>query len=623
MTAPAEHVDGPVDPAAVLLEVQDLKIWGAEGQPLVTGATFNVREGEAIAIVGESGSGKSLTARSVIGLLPQGLESEGVVRYRGTNLLGLSQKERAKLRGSEICMVLQDPFTMLHPMLRCGAVITENMRTEAGKKLSKAARRAEAVRRLAEVGIHDERVVDRFPFELSGGMRQRVAIAAALAQDPRLLIADEPSTALDASTQKEVLDLLLKLQQSRGMALILITHDLRVAFSVCQQVNVFYAGEILERGPASAVALQPLHPYTLGLLLAEPPLDRRVQDFVSIPGSVPTPDRVVSMCAFAPRCEWATDRCHHAKPELLQVGSSARSAACHRVADIHQLLAQRQASFEHSDAPIPASINEAGLLSIRDLAITFGKLGKPGAVEAVKSVSLDVFAGESVGIVGESGSGKTTLSRSVIGLVEPSGGTITLDGLDASSYKKASTDQRRQLRRKVQIVFQDPYSSLNPAHTIGSALEEALKFGRNDTRGHKAVEELLERVGLPARYRTRLPVALSGGERQRIAIARAIAVEPRLLICDEPVSALDVSVQAQILDLLRNIREETGIAYLFITHDLAVVRQVADRIYVMNRGEVVEQGPTDDVLDRPQHSYTQQLVSANFGAHGHSEENVQ
>jgi peptide/nickel transport system ATP-binding protein len=347
-----------------------------------------------------------------------------------------------------------------------------------------------------------------------------------------------------------------------------------------------------------------------------------VQDFVSIPGSVPTPDSVTTTCAFAARCDWAQPRCHAEKPQLVSIGSDTRLAACHRIEEIGHLMAHRRASNEQSAAVASGSRQPAGLLSVRDLDVTFGKEGKAGAVHAVRQVSLDVFGGESVGIVGESGSGKTTLSRAVIGLAEPTGGTITLDGLDASSYRRATNEQRRQLRRKVQIVFQDPYSSLNPAHNVGSALEEALRFGGKDARGHRAAEELLERVGLPAGYRTRMPVALSGGERQRIAIARAIAVEPKLLICDEPVSALDVSVQAQILDLLRTIREELGLAYLFITHDLAVVRQVADRIYVMSRGEVVESGSTDDVLDRPEHPYTQQLVRANFGSHESHEEST-
>jgi peptide/nickel transport system ATP-binding protein len=508
-------------------------------------------------------------------------------------------------------MILQDPFTMLHPMLRCGSIITETLRGEHGKRLGKAQRDAEAVRRLAEVGISDASVAHRYPFELSGGMRQRVAIAAALAQNPRLLIADEPSTALDVTTQQEVLNLLRELQQSRGMALILITHDLRVAFSICQKVTVFYAGSVAETGAVPAVASAPLHPYTLGLLLADPPIEHRVRELANIPGSVPRPDTVASRCAFEARCPWAADECRSVKPTLLAVGG-ARSVACVRHPHLNDAMAEWRTGFTITAASVPPTEPDTApaLVAVRDLQVTFPRRPRGTPVHALKGVSVTVSPGESVGIVGESGSGKTTLGRSLVGLVQPTAGTITVGGIDATSYARASRDDLASLRRLIQIVFQDPYSSLNPSRTIGATLAEALsvRLGRKPDAGE--AKALLTEVGLPEAYAGRRPSALSGGERQRVAIARAIAVRPKLLVCDEPVSALDVSAQAQILTLLRSIRDELGIALLFVTHDLAVVRQIADRVYVMRRGEVVESGPTGQVLDRPQHSYTKRLIDS-------------
>jgi len=593
---------------AELLRVTGLRVANG-GSTLVEDIDLVVHEGESVAIVGESGSGKSLTARAIIGLLPEGLVAQGSIRYRQEELLDAGPAARKRVRGSEICLILQDPFTMLHPLIRCGDIVTENLRGSSGKRPTAPERRDEAIRRLAEVGIDDPRVVDRYPFELSGGMRQRVAIAAALAQDPTLLIADEPSTALDATTQKEVLDLLASLQKSRGMALILITHDLRIAFSVCQRVNVFYAGNVLESGPTALVAAAPAHPYTLGLLLAEPPIDRRVREFVSIPGSVPTPDSVVGQCAFADRCAWATEICREDRPRL-NLLDGGRSTACRRVDEIADDLAGRRSTFQQSAVAIPRRSDGPLLLEATDLTVTFGKASTATAVLALDRVSIDIRSGESVGVVGESGSGKTTLSRVIAGLAEPTSGSLSIDGLDASSYGRIGRAARARLRKRVQMIFQDPYSSLDPTHTIGYTLSEAIRFRTGTRVGGDEVGALLSRVGLPRSYGARLPVALSGGERQRIGIARAIAVEPQLLILDEPVSALDVSVQAQILTLLREIHDESGIAYLFITHDLAVVRQIADRIFVMNRGRVVESGPTDIVLDSPRDPYTRLLVNA-------------
>ncbi len=597
-----------------LLEAVDLSIEsriGGHRRTIVTGLNLSLDAAETVGIVGESGSGKSMTARALVGLLPSGLSARGEVRLEGRSLLEMSQRQLGQIRGSEIALVLQDPFTMLNPVTRCGSQVTDVLKDARGKRLGRRARREEAERRLAEVGIPE--AVDRYPFELSGGMRQRVAIAAALAGDPRILIADEPSTALDVTTQKEMLDLLESLRVSRSMGLLLITHDLRVAFSTCDRLYVLYAGSLLEVGTASAVEAEPLHPYTLGLLLSEPPADRRLTELVTIPGSVPAPDDVATICPLAPRCQWAQPTCEDARPPLEPV-AAGRLSACVRIDEISGEMrslrhrAERPAVISHrAEAPEP-------LLLVENLQKTFpgaaGRRDSPPTI-ALGGVDINVGAGESVGLVGESGSGKTTLARCLVGLETPTAGTITIGGVDASRFGALSGNELRTLRQTVQIVFQDPYSSLNPLRTVGSALQEVLDLHRRATPSLEGgVSELLERVGLPASYAGRKPIALSGGERQRVAIARALAVQPRLIICDEPVSALDVSVQAQILGLFRLLREELDVGYLFITHDLAVVRQIVERVYVLYRGEVVESGPVDTVLDDPQHDYTVRLVES-------------
>jgi peptide/nickel transport system ATP-binding protein len=597
-----------------LLSVRSLRIESRiEGvvQTIVSGLDLEVNPGETVGIVGESGSGKSMTARALIGLLPRGVHASGEIRYGGHDLLTLSERGRARFRGSEIGLVFQDPFTMLNPLARCGKQITEVLRDENGHRLGREARHAEAVRRLREVGIHDAGVAHRFPFQLSGGMRQRVGIAAALARDPRLLIADEPSTALDVTTQKEILALLKSLQTARGMGLILITHDLRVAFSMCDRVSVLYAGSLLESGPAEALESEPLHPYTLGLLLSEPPANRRLTQLTSIGGPVPRPDEVASVCAFSPRCRWAQPVCL-APVALAEVGPG-RESACVRIGEIRPELVTARESAEREVHIALAEASRDAVATVSELRKVFEPASRReggAAVVAVDGVSLEVGEGESVGLVGESGSGKTTLARCLVGLETPTSGTILVDGLHAENFGRLSDRERRQLRRTVQIIFQDPYSSLNPVMTVAATLKEALAVGGSTGRPDSALGALLERVGLPPSYAHRKPVALSGGERQRVAIARALAVKPRLIVCDEPVSALDVSVQAQILNLLKSVREEFGMSYLFITHDLAVVRQVVERVYVLFRGRVVEAGPVDDVLDNPKHEYTVRLVDS-------------
>jgi peptide/nickel transport system ATP-binding protein len=615
---------GPAAPAAdssPLLTVSGLRIssrlQGVE-RAITVGSDFSLAPGETLGIVGESGSGKSLTAKALIGLLPAGVHAEGEVDYRGRNILTMPERQLRQIRGAEIAMIFQDPFTMLNPLMRCGAQIVELITDERGRSLSRAARRAEAIRRLAEVGITDPAVADAYPFELSGGMRQRVGIAAAIARDPQVLIADEPSTALDVTTQREILARLREVQRTRGMGLIMITHDLRVAFALCDRVLVLYAGSVLETAAAEPMEVKPMHPYTLGLLLSDPPVDRRLSHMAAIPGSVPSPAQVESSCAFAPRCQWRAQACTLEAPPLLEL-APGRWSACIRVAEIEPLMQEARAEsvaarLDHEqEAALEAEAGQAGaVVVVRDLEKVFGASGQSGRrVAALKGVSLEIGADEAVGLVGESGSGKTTLGRCLVGLETPTGGTVIVNGMDSGQVEKLSSADRRRLRRTVQMVFQDPYSTLNPVRTVGSTLAEALTAADDQARDvRKAVGELLERVGLPARYAERKPVALSGGERQRVAVARALAVRPRLIVCDEPVSALDVSVQAQILNLLTEVRRELGVSYLFITHDLAVVRQVAERVYVLRQGEVVEQGNTSEVLDNPQHWYTRKLVDS-------------
>jgi len=597
----------------VLLDVRGLVVSAGKGQQrrrIVTGIDLRVGRGEAVGIVGESGSGKSMTARSLMRLLPRGVSAQGRIAYKGRDLAAVSAQEMASIRGSGIAMLLQDPFTMLNPVMRCGTHIEESLRDQAGRRLTKAERRAETLRRLYEVGIEDKRVADAYPFQLSGGMRQRVALAAVLAGDPDFLIADEPSTALDVTTQKQILALMVRLQVSRGMGLILITHDLRVAFSMCHRIYVLYAGSVLEVGDAGSLDSLPLHPYTLGLLLSEPPLDKRLAELPAMPGSVPSPDAVAHSCAFAPRCAWARPVCWSGQPSLDPVGPN-QATACIRIHEIRGEMKSQREAAERSAHLTVGSVSADRLVVIDKVSKVFEDSGARGRHVALKDVFLDIGRHESVGLVGESGSGKTTLARCLVGLERPTDGQIWINGVQASNFDALSRDNLRRVRQTIQIVFQDPYSSLNPVRTVGAILNDALALhGRNRRDLKAAAADLLDRVGLPANYAARKPAMLSGGERQRVAIARALAVQPDVLVCDEPVSALDVSVQAQILNLFRTLQEELGISYLFISHDLAVVRQTVDRLYVLYRGEIVESGSTDTVLDRPQHPYTQRLVAS-------------
>ncbi|ACZ32167.1 ABC transporter related protein [Xylanimonas cellulosilytica DSM 15894] len=507
-----------------LLEARGITVTGPEGV-IVRGVDLAVAPGRTVAVVGESGSGKSLTAKALTGLLPRGLRADGAASLDGRPLdLHAAERTWRRVRAGGVVLLLQDPFTSLSPVHRCGGQVAEAL-PDAVRR-DRRARRAAVAAALDEVGL-PTRVARAYPFELSGGQRQRVAIAAALAARPRVLVADEPTTALDVTTQAEILDLLGGLQQRHGLGLVLITHDLRLARERADEVAVMHGGQVVEAGPAADVLTTPTHAYTRRLLAAVPSLD-------------------------APR------------PRAVE--------------------------------PVETTPHPAGapVLRAREVRRAFGD------VVALRGVDVDVAVGECVAVVGESGSGKTTLARCVVGLETPDAGAVELAGAALGRDPRA-----------VQVVFQDPYSALNPALTIGDQLAEALRAGG---RPASEVPELLAQVHLPAGYAARRPRALSGGERQRVAIARALAPRPRLLVCDEPVSALDVSVQAQVLDLLVDLRDRLGLALLFVSHDLAVVRQVAHRVVVMKDGEVVERGPVAQVLGDPQHEYTRRLLASVPGA---------
>ncbi|MCT9932141.1 ABC transporter ATP-binding protein [Planotetraspora sp. A-T 1434] len=564
-----------------LLAVRDLRV-AAEPGTIVAGLDLTVAPGETVAIVGESGSGKSMTVKALAGLLPDGVRASGRLEIGGTRLdLGGPRSSWRGVRGSGMALLPQDPFTSLSPVHRIGQQI--------GWAVTARRRTGRVAALLAEVGLPAD-VAGKYPFQLSGGMRQRAAIAAALAADPGLLIADEPTTALDVTTQHEVLELIADLQRGRGMGLILITHDLRLAHSRADRIMVMYAGRLVEEGATADVLRAPAHPYTARLAACDPPLTRRLPVLATIPGSVPQPFSVGAACAFAARCEFAVEACRTAEPALTEV------SAGHRTACVRPETAARPDEHEHHADEEAAPPPEATpLLTVEGLAKRYHGAAAP----ALAGVDLELLAGESVAVVGESGSGKTTLARCVAGLERPDTGRVVFHGSAAGP-------------RRLQMVFQDPYSALNPGLSVGTSLAEALAAAG---RPRSEVSELLELVGLPAAYARRRPKALSGGERQRVAIARALAPRAGLLVCDEPVSALDVSVQAQVLNLLADLRRELGLTLLFITHDLAVARQIADRIYVMRHGRVVEAGPVTSVLDSPAHEYTRRLLASIPAAH--------
>ena len=585
---------------------------------VVDGVSFEVRKGEVMGLVGESGSGKSITALSILRLLPDRARvTAGAVDLAGSDLLAMNADQLRSVRGRRVSMVFQDPLTSLNPLMTVDRQLVEAYRLH-DKTVSKASARRYAGDLLSTVGFSDPtRVLRSYPHELSGGMRQRVMIVMAMANRPELLIADEPTTALDVTTQAQVLDSLAAAREAVGSAMLLISHDLGPIGERADRVHVMYGGRIVEAGRTAGILERPAHPYTVGLLESRPTLDRR-RRLRPIPGSPPSQFDVVDGCAFAPRCGRSEGRklCLSNRPVLVTTPGRPTAAACHfadEASGSGNEYFELPARETLATAEIPAS-QATSLLGVDGLVKVFGRRGRLLArrsppTRAVDEVSFCVEAGRTLALVGESGSGKSTVARTVLRLVEPTSGSIVFEGQDVMAL---SGSHLRRYRTRAQLVQQDPYSALNPRMTVGEAIGEPLRVHGAVSRAavERRVGELLESVGLRPEHSRRFPHEFSGGQRQRVCIARALSLEPQLLVLDEPVSSLDVSIQAQILNLLADLQVERNIAYLFITHDLAVVRNVADDIAVLYRGKVVEAGPADTVLANPAHDYTRALIAA-------------
>ena len=573
---------------------------------VVDSVGWSVEQGRITALVGESGCGKSVTALAVMRLLrANGRISGGRICFNGQDLSKLSSEEMRKLRGRDIAMVFQEPMTSLNPVLTIGLQITETLVENLG--LSKAEADEKAIELLDEVGIPDpRRRLSQYPYELSGGMRQRVVIAIALACRPQLIIADEPTTALDVTIQAQILELLAELARRRNMALVIITHNMGIVARYADSVNVMYAGKIVESGPAEEVFSAPKHPYTELLLRSVLRLDQpRQERLATIPGALPNLLDLPSGCRFAPRCPARLPICDQKVPELENAGNDVLSA-CHRK---HEPLAELLSSRAEARVRPAVPISDTPVLEVSDLKKHF-KVSNKGTLRAVDGVSFQVSRNRTLGLVGESGCGKTTVGRMIVGLEQPTAGSIKLNGTDRSAM---SRQEMKVARRGTQIVFQDPYSSLNPRMTVAQSIAEPLRI-HGMVKGKKAIQEraedLLNQVGLPSNVATRYPHQLSGGQRQRVGIARALTVEPDFLLLDEPVSALDISVQGKLITLLEDLRDKFGLSSVFIAHDLAVVRHISDDVAIMYFGRIVEKAPRDELYARPLHPYTRALLDA-------------
>jgi peptide/nickel transport system ATP-binding protein len=613
-----------------LLDVQDLHVQFDTSRGVVhavDGISYSIRRGEVVAIVGESGCGKSVSSLAIMGLLskPAGRVTAGRILFEGRDLLTLSAEEMREIRGRDISMIFQEPMTSLNPVLSIGEQIMEPLFVHL--KMDEATARARALELLQLVGITDgERRLEQFPHQLSGGMRQRVMIAIGLACNPKLIIADEPTTALDVTIQAQILELMKDLSRRLNIALIVITHNLGVVARYADRVNVMYAAHIIERGTADDIFLSPRHPYTIGLMRSVPRLDlprgMRLETIEGLPPDLRSPP---TGCRFAPRCPYRIEACVKDDIPLREIApgtapgiAPGHASACIRAGEIAagtlateapRIKAAGAAVNGHDGKPllvvehlhkhfaVPA--HGAGILSSRMVT-----------VKAVDDVSFAIAPGETLGLVGESGCGKTTVGRTVLKLEAPTEGTIAFDSIDIT-HREAR--EMRDMRRAIQVIFQDPYSSLNPRMTIGQIIGEPLhvyRMVKNRKQEQERVAELLSQVGLFPYMAERYPHQLSGGQRQRVGIARALALEPRFIVCDEPVSALDVSIQGQIINLLEDLQERLKLSYLFIAHDLAVVRHISDRVAVMYLGRIAEVADRDELYAHPAHPYTQALLDA-------------
>ncbi len=604
-----------------ILEVRGLKTYFRTSEGIaraVDGISFRIRAGESYALVGESGCGKSVTALSIIQLVqgPSGYIAGGGIAYRGRDIVHIPEIEKRALRGNEISMIFQEPMTSLNPVFTVEQQLTEVIRRH--RRVDRQEARHEALRMLERVKLPEPRLrLKEYPHQLSGGMKQRVMIAMALACRPGLLIADEPTTALDVTIQEQILALMRELRREFGTAVLLITHDLGVVAENADRVAVMYAGRIVEEGSLEQILRAPAHPYTVKLLASLPSAGKRHEALQTIEGRVPPPTRFPEGCRFAPRCHKAMEICREVDPELVYVGNGHRTACV--LYDEGRL--GRKASPEEVRAPSPPRHRDHGfagavpLVRVRGLKLWFpirrGLFKKVvGQVRAVDGVDLEMRRGRTSALVGESGCGKTTLGKAVLQLLQPSGGSVEFDGTELTGRSRSAL---KPFRRKLQIIFQDPFSSLDPRMMIGDILTEGMaahRMGRSRPERLARAKELLDKVGLDPQMVYRYPHEFSGGQRQRIAIARCLAVEPEFIVCDEATSALDVSVQAQVINLLKRLQEEMNLTYLFITHDLSVVEYLADEVCVMYLGRIVERGLSEEIFSSPRHPYTRALLSA-------------
>jgi len=613
LTPPSETLPPP------LLSVEDLHVHFVTSRGVVRaveGVSYEIRPGEVLAIVGESGCGKSVSSLAVMRLLakPAGRVVHGRIMFEGVNLLDLSDEEMRERRGRDISMIFQEPMTSLNPVLPIGLQIKEPLFIHL--KMTEEQAQARAVELLKMVGITDpERRLDQYPHQFSGGMRQRVMIAIGLACNPKLIIADEPTTALDVTIQAQILELMKELSRKLNIALIVITHNLGVVARYADRVNVMYAARVVEQGTADQVFLAPRHPYAMGLMRSVPRLDQprglKLETIEGLPPNLLDPPKG---CRFAARCAFKADICAQ-DPPLVEI-EQGHFSACLRAPEL-AAGTLKPAPQARIDAGVRVAKDAPPLLDVQGLKKFFTVTRKGGLfsnntsqVRAVNDVSFKIAPGETLGLVGESGCGKTTIGRLVLRLENPTAGAIKFKGEDIAAK---SLNELRDIRRKIQVIFQDPYSSLNPRMTIGQIIAEPLmvyKIVPNAKAAAERVADLLVQVGLFAYMAERYPHEMSGGQRQRVGIARALAMEPEFIVCDEPVSALDVSIQGQIINLLENLQHKLNLTYLFIAHDLAVVRHISDRVVVMYLGRLMEMADGDALYAEPLHPYTKALLDA-------------
>jgi peptide/nickel transport system ATP-binding protein len=606
-----------------LLQVTDLTVTFDNGDvsvPAVRNTSYHVDPGEVVAIVGESGSGKTTAAMAVIGLLPEYAHVTGSVRLHGAELLGQSDRAMSGIRGKAIGTVFQDPMSALTPVYTVGDQIAEAIGVH-NRDVSRADARRRAAELLDLVGIaQPQRRAKAFPHELSGGERQRVVIAIAIANDPDLLICDEPTTALDVTVQAQILDVLRTARDLTGAGVLIITHNLGVVAEFADRALVMYAGRPVEVAPVEELYRDRRMPYTAGLLGSVPRLDApQGTRLIPIPGAPPTMTSVwPGACTFAPRCPLAIDECRSAEPDLVSIAAAHR-AACIRTDQVAGRSAADIFGVSTQPSPVDTAAEPDVVVRVSGLAKTYPLTKgvilrrRVGEVRAVDDVSFDLQRGRTLGIVGESGSGKSTTLRQILELTTPQAGSIEILGADVASLDSSA---RRKLRTELQVVFQDPVASLDPRLPVSDVIAEPLVAnGVDRRRREERVAELLTIVGLQHADAGRYPAEFSGGQKQRIGIARALALRPKILALDEPVSALDVSIQAGIVNLLLDLQQQFGLSYLFVSHDLSVVKHLAHRVAVMYKGSIVEQGDSEQVFNDPRHDYTRRLLAAVPRAH--------